>query len=141
VTKPFQRKTITVAEDSKDLQDSGRSTDSLSLKELERYIRKNKEAGLDTLRYEVDYQAKLSFAFAGLVMALIGIPFSVGKARSGGTAANVGITIGLAFAYWAFYSSGLTLGRHAAIAPALAAWVPNVLMAGLAIFALMRLKK
>ena len=78
---------------------------------------------------------------AALVMSLIGIPFSVGKQRSGSAAFNVGITIGLAFAYWAFYSSGITLGKHGAIPPILAAWVPNVAMSALAVFTLVRMRR
>ena len=74
-------------------------------------------------------------------MSLIGIPFSVGKQRSGSAAFNVGITIGLAFAYWAFYSSGLTLGRHGALPPVLAAWVPNVAMVAFAVFMLIRMRR
>lgn len=142
VSQSFSKKKITVAEEAKDLVSSGQSTDSLSLKEMSRFIKKNKESGqIDTTRYEVDYHGKLSFAMAALVMSLIGIPFSVGKARSGSAAFNVGITIGLAFAYWALYSSGLTLGRHGALPPVLAAWAPNVLMTGFAMFMLVRLKR
>lgn len=141
MTQEFTEKRITVAEDAKDLQSSGQTTESLSLKELARFIKRNKESGLDTLRYEVDYHAKFSFALAGFVMCLIGIPFSVGKARSGSAAFGAGVTIGLAFAYWAFYSSGLTLGKHGAIPPILAAWVPNVVMIAFAVFALVRMRR
>lgn len=141
MTQDFQAKRITVAEDAKDLQSSGATTDSLPLKELARFIKRNKESGLDTLRYEVDYHAKFSFAMAAFVMSLIGIPFSVGKARSGSAAFGAGITIGLAFAYWAFYSSGLTLGKHGALPPILAAWIPNVVMSGFAIFSLVRMRR
>lgn len=141
MTQAFKQKKITVSEDAKDLQSSGHMTESLSLKELERFIKRNKESGLDTLTYEVDYHAKFSFAMAAFVMSLIGIPFSVGKARSGSAAFGAGITIGLAFAYWAFYSSGLTLGKHGALPPIMAAWVPNVVMSSFAIFALVRMRR
>ncbi len=141
MTQDFKAKRITVSEDAKDLQSSGQSTESLPLHELRRYITRNKEAGLNTTPYEVDYQAKFSFALAAFVMSLIGIPFSVGKARSGSAAFGAGITIGLAFAYWAFYSSGLTLGKHGAIPPVLAAWAPNVLMSAFAVFMLVRIRK
>lgn len=141
MTQTFTRKTIKVEEDSKDLQNSGRAADSLSLSELDHFIKKNKSGGLDTTRYEVDYHGKFSFALAALVMSLIGIPFSVSKTRSGSTAFNVGITIGLAFVYWAFYSSGLTMGRHGALSPVLAAWIPNVAMMAFAVFLMIRMKR
>ncbi len=141
LTQAFKQKRITVSEDAKDLQSSGQTTDSLSLKDLQRFIKRNKESGLDTLTYEVDYHSKFSYAMAAFVMSLIGIPFSVGKARSGSAAFGAGVTIGLAFAYWAFYSSGLTLGKHGALPPVMAAWVPNVVMSAFAIFLLVRMRR
>lgn len=127
MTQNFKQKTITVSEDSGDIQKSSQETDTLRISELRRYIDRNKAAGLETLAYEVEYHAKFSFAFAAFVMSCIGIPFAATRARSGGAALNVGITIFLAFIYYAAYSSGITLGRHGALPPIIAVWVPNVL--------------
>lgn len=141
LTSSFKTKSIVMAEDSKDLQSAGQTADMMSQKELERFIEKNKGAGLDTVAYEVDYHAKISFAFAGLVMCLLGIPFSVGRARSGGTMLNVGICLALVFAYYVFYSSGITLGQHGTLPPALAAWAPNIIMTALAFLLLKKAKR
>ena len=141
MTQEFRKKTIAVAEDTMDIQKSSQSTDTLGISELRRYIQRNKEAGLDTLRYEVDYHAKFSFAFAAFVMSFIGIPFSVTRQRSGGAAFGVGMTILLAFGYWAAYSSGITLGRHGAVPPVVAVWLPNTIMVAIAGILLARLKK
>jgi lipopolysaccharide export system permease protein len=141
MTQEFEHKTITVSEDVKDIQKSSGSTDGLTLSELKRFISRNKESGLDTLRYEVDYYARFSMAFAAFVMSFLGIPFSVTRQRSGGAAVNVGITILLAFGYWAAYSSGITLGRHGALPPIAAVWVPNIVMVILSAFFLFRLKR
>lgn len=141
LTQDFKQKTITVAEDTADIQKSSVSTDSLSLSELSHYIERNKEAGLETLSYEVEYHAKFSFAFAAFVMSCLGIPFSVSRQRTGGAAFNVGITLVLAFGYWAAYSSGITLGRHGAVMPIVAVWLPNVASLVLSAFFLVRLKR
>jgi lipopolysaccharide export system permease protein len=129
LTSQFKKKTIVMSEDAKDLGSTANTADVLSLKELSDFIRRNKDAGLDTISYEVDYHSKFGFAAAALVMTLVGIPFSVGKARSGGTMINVGICLGLVFFYWIFYSSALTLGKHGQMNPIAAAWIPNVAMA------------
>ncbi len=134
LTSQFGKKTIVMSEDAKDLSSTANTADVLSLKELSRFIKKNKEAGLDTLSYEVDYHSKYGFALAALVMTLAGIPFSVGKARSGGSMLNVGLCLGLVFVYWIFYSSALTLGKHGQIPPIAAAWVPNLAMAFFGVF-------
>lgn len=132
LTSPFKNKTLIMSADSKDLQSSGQTSDMLSQDELKKFIDKNKEAGLDTVTYEVDFASKYSFSLAGLVMCLLGIPFSVGRARSGGTMMNVGICLGLVFLYYIFYSSSITLGQHGTMPPVVAAWVPNISMTGLA---------
>lgn len=141
LTRSFVDKTITMNEDLKDIQSTASSSETMSLKELSRFIERNKEAGLDTLGYEVDYHAKFGFALASLVMSLVGVPFSVGRSRSGGLFVNLGVCLGLAFLYWVAYSSGLTLGVHGVLPPVVAAWGPNILTMGLAFFLLKRLKR
>jgi lipopolysaccharide export system permease protein len=141
LTQDYKTKTITVSEDVAELQKSSQSTDTLSLVELKHFINRNKEAGLETLRYEVDYHAKFSFALAAFVMSFLGIPFSVSRARAGSAAFSIGITIVLAFLYWAAYSSGITLGRYGVLPPLIAVWVPNLAMIALSAFFLFRLKR
>jgi lipopolysaccharide export system permease protein len=127
LTKSFVEKTISMNEELKDIQSTTNSSELMSLKELHHFIVRNKEAGLDTLRYEVDYHGKFGFAFASFVMSVVGIPFTVGRSRSGGTFMNLGICLALAFGYWVAYSSALTLGQHGAVPPFVAAWGPNLL--------------
>lgn len=141
LTRSFADKTISMNEDLKDIQSTSNSSNMMSIRELSRFIERNKEAGLDTLSYEVDYHAKFGFAFAALVMSLVGIPFSVSRARSGGIFVNLGICLGLAFLYWVGYSSGLTLGEHGVLPPILAAWGPNMVTASIALVLLKRLKR
>ena len=141
LTSEFKEKTIVMGEDAKDLSSTANTSDVLSLDELSQFIKKNKEAGLDTLRYEVDYHSKYGFALAGFVMALLGIPFSVGKARSGGLMANIGVCLGLVFLYWVFYSSALTLGYHGQLPAILASWGPNVIMGALGLFLIRRMRR
>jgi len=141
LTSNFKEKTILMGEDAKDLGSTANTSDILSLNELAQFIKRNKEAGLDTLRYEVDYHSKYGFAFSALVMSLLGIPFAVGKARSGGIMLNVGICLGLVAFYWIAYSSSLTLGNHGQIPPLVAAWAPNLLSLVVAFFLFHRLKR
>ena len=133
----FLEKTIVMSEEAQDLRSTGQTSDILTQSELSRFIGKNKEAGLDTIRYEVDYHSKFSYAFAGLVMSLLALPFCVGT-RGGSMAKNIGISLGLVLGYWILYSTSQTLGHHGQIAPILAAWFPNFTMTGLGVFLLLR---
>lgn len=141
LTKSFEEKVISMNEDLSDIQRSSNSSAVMSLNQLGKFIDRNKEAGLDTLRYEVDYHAKFGFAFAALVMCLLAVPFSVTRARSGGAFVSLGVCLLLAFGYWATYSSALTLGQHGVLPPLLAAWGPNIIAVALAAFFLLRIKR
>ena len=114
----------------------------MTVGELRQYIRKNKEAALDTNRYEVAYHAKFGFAFISFVMAFLGIPFSVARERSGGGfALNVGICFGLVFGYFLLISIFSSLGNRGAISGLLSAWLPNAIMLAFAVRLLLRIKK
>ncbi|MFP5519858.1 MAG: LPS export ABC transporter permease LptG [Bdellovibrionia bacterium] len=132
LTSKFKNKTIVMGEEAQDLQNSGQTSEMLSQEELKKFIEKNSEAGLDTLAYQVDYHAKIGFAFTGLVLALLGIPFSVSRARSGSAMLNLGICLGLVFAYYVLNSSAITLAQHGAMPPWLGGWAANGVMAAMA---------
>lgn len=140
-TQSFKSKTIPLLDDVNQIQESASSSDVQSIAQLRRFIKKNKDAGLETMGYEVDYHAKFGFAFSAFVMAFLGVPFSSRPQRSGGRFLQIGLCIGLAFVYWALYSSGITLGRHGVLMPFFAAWLPNILTVGATFFLLLHLRK
>ena len=137
----FKEKKITMQEDAQDLSSTGQTSDLLTQSELRQYIGKNKDAGLDTTSFEVEYHTKFSFSLAGLVMSLLALPFSVGQARGGGMVKNVGFCLGLVITYWIFFSSTQAIGNHGVIPAILAAWIPNVVMSGIGTLFLLRLNK
>lgn len=137
----FTEKTIQMSEDAHDLRSTGQTSDLLTQAELKQYISRNKDAGLDTTTFEVEYNTKFSFALAGLVMSLLALPFGVGHTRGGGMMRNIGICLGLVLVYWIFFSSSQALGNHGHVAPFIAAWAPNFVMGGVGMFFLLRLNK
>lgn len=141
ISKEFKTKKVRMMEDLADIKSTNHSADVMSVEQLKRFISKNKKAGLDTLRYEVEYQGKFAFAFAGLVLALIGIPFSTSHERQGGGVANIGVCMLLAFGYWILFSSSLTMGKNGYLPPLISAWGPNVFMAAAAYYFLLKQKK
>lgn len=141
IAEKFDQRVLVIGEDVIDIKTSSRASSIMGVTELRRYIARNKEAGLNTTPFEVDYFAKFGFVFTGLVMILLGIPFSVSSARSGGVLANLQKCLLLTLIYWSVYSSGLTLGRHGALPPIVAAWGPNLLMTALAFILIWRQKK
>ncbi|MDZ4676693.1 MAG: LPS export ABC transporter permease LptG [Oligoflexia bacterium] len=141
LTQTFKEKTITLDEKPTDIQGIDANSDLMTVGELRRYIKKNKDAALDTTRYEVAYHGKFAFAFVSFVMAFLGIPFSVSKDKSGSFALSIGLCFGFVFMYWTLVSIGLSLGRNGTVNAFLAAWTPNAVMLSMAVFFLLRLKK
>jgi lipopolysaccharide export system permease protein len=141
LTQSFDKKAILVDDDVSDIQQSASFSEVVSIGELRQYIKKNKESGLNTIRYEVDLQAKYGFALASFVMAFLGIPFSVSNSRSGGRMKGVSICIILAFVYWALLNVGISFANHGVIPPFVSAWFPNIFMIGISVLFLLRLKR
>lgn len=141
MSQEFKEKVISLNNMVDNVQSTSQYSESVSTSELKHFIKKNKEGGLDTLRYEVDYYAKFGISFAAFVMSFIGIPFSVRSNRSSGAIMSVGICIVLAFVYWLLFSSGLTLGKHGSIPPLLSAWIANIVAVAFTFFLLLRLKR
>ncbi len=138
----FLEKKIAMSEDAQDLRSTGQTSDLLTQTQLSQFINRNKDAGLDTVKYEVEYHVKFSFALAGLVMSLLALPFCVGHTRGGGgMVRNIGICLGLVMTYWILHSSSQTLGLHGSLNPILSAWLANIVMGTIGVFFLLRLRR
>lgn len=138
MTRDFKNKMITMSDELSDIKSAPPTSDVLSVAELRRYIRKNKALSLDTKSFEVDLHGKIAFAFSGIVLALLGIPFTTKSQRQGGVMVNIGVCCGLALVYWILFSAGLSIGKHGTLPPFIAAWGANFLLLSGALFALKR---
>jgi lipopolysaccharide export LptBFGC system permease protein LptF len=87
----------------------------------------------------VGAQRKLAYPFVTLIMTLIAIPFAVTMGRSG-TMAGIAAGIGLAIAYWGANTLSAALGAGGALAPAIAAWAPNLIFGAGAIYLLLTVR-
>jgi lipopolysaccharide export system permease protein len=108
--------------------------------ELKRYIRKLQMEGYDATRYIVDLQGKIAFSLVSLILAVIGISFSLRSERSGGIAQGIGAGLIIGFSYWLIYAFGMSLGRSGALPPLLAAWLGNILFGGASVWLFLRIK-
>ncbi|MCX5838504.1 MAG: LPS export ABC transporter permease LptG [Deltaproteobacteria bacterium] len=95
--------------------------------ELNRYIRKLQSEGYDATRYVVDLQGKIAFPLVSIILAVIGISFSLRSERSGGIAQGIGAGLVIGFSYWLVYAFGMSLGRSGTLPPVVAAWFANIL--------------
>ncbi len=111
----------------------------MNYQELERYIGELAASGVDVVPLRVSLERKLSFPLVTLILTLIAVPFAVTTGRHG-TLYGVGIGIMLAIAYWVVISVFAAFGSAGLLTPVLAAWAPNVLFGGSAIYLLLTVR-
>lgn len=141
ITHQFQSKTAEyILEKPEDLKEVG-NLETMSYQELKGYIEKNKRAGFDTVRHEVNLYAKVAFIVACLIMAFIGIPFAAKNPRSGGMTLSFGTGLVIAFFYWLCLNAGLTFGYSRTLPPLISAWITNVVFAIAGFYLLKRQNK
>ena len=108
----------------------------MSYQELGSYIGSLEASGVDVVKRKGDLERNLSFPFVTLILTLIAVPFAVTTGRHGALY-GVGIGITLAIGYWVVISVFAAIGSAGLLSPLLAAWAPNVLFGGSAIYLLL----
>ncbi len=141
VTKHFDRQTMTLNESPGDFKEIEKEVETLRLKNLWRYIQRNKSAGIDTKSREVTFWSKISMALVPLIMALLGIPFASKHHRHSSIARDISLCFFIVIVYWLFFSSALSMGKTGWVPPFWAAWTPNFLFFGFGIFMVLRTRR
>ena len=141
MTRRFATQSMTLNESPKDFQEIEKEVETLRLKNLWRYIQRNKDAGIDTHSYEVVFWSKISLALVPLVMALLGIPFATQHHRHASLARDISYCFLIVLVYWLLFSSSLSIGKSGRIPPLWAAWGPNFLFFAFGLFMVLRTRR
>jgi lipopolysaccharide export system permease protein len=107
--------------------------------ELQRYINSLRRSGNDANKLIVKQQLKLTLPVACLVIALFGAPLAVTAPRAG-TAIGIAISLGTTIIYLTMIQISQAVGASGVIDPIFAAWFPNVLFLGAALWLLRRVR-
>jgi len=107
--------------------------------QLEDYIRELRQSGFDTVHLNVQLQKKLSVPLFAFIMALIAAPFAF-LTGSKGAMAGVGVSLGVAVAYWAIGQTFEQFGNVNQLPAALAAWAPDAIFALAATYLMARMR-
>ncbi len=124
-----------------DLNEPGQGHMSMTMGELKRLIKILESEGYSTYRYRTDLYARVAFPFVSLIMVLLGVPFPLRGARSGGIASGVGLSIVIAFSYWIVFALSTSLGSGGVVPPLLAAVFPDILFLATAGYLLAHVKE
>lgn len=139
---PFEDKTATFPELDEPpgyFRKEVKLSQQMNVFELANYIRELSQSGLDTVRLQVQLQSKFSVPLFALIMALISVPFAF-LTGNRGAMAGVGVSLGIAIAYWSVSKLFEQIGFLNQLPPAVAAWAPDAVfaLAGLYLMARMR---
>lgn len=137
----FEQRPTTFAETPLDFQELRRDPKQLSYQELSAYVQTLRRSGLDPTSYIVDREVKLSFPFAMVVMAVLGIPCSLRSPRAGSVAGGVALTLLIAAGFWVLLSVGISLGHGGRLPPFLAAWGANAVSLSVGLWLLMTVRQ
>ncbi len=111
----------------------------MNFKQLAAYIEDLRQSGFDTVHLRIQLQKKFSVPMFAFIMALISVPFAF-MTGSRGAMAGVGVSLGIAVAYWAFGQLFEQIGNVNQLPAALAAWSPDAIFALTGTYLLTRLR-
>ncbi len=111
----------------------------MTFEQLGEYIAEMRQSGFNTIPLQVQFHKKFSTPLFAFVMALLSVPFAF-LTGTRGALTGVGVSLGIAVAYFALNYLFEQLGNAGQLPPHLAAWSPNALftLAGLYLMSRMR---
>jgi lipopolysaccharide export LptBFGC system permease protein LptF len=111
----------------------------MSYRQLSDHVAALRSGGFNVVPYVVALHRKLAFPFVTLIMALIAVPFAVTTGKRGAMY-GIGAGIVLAILYWTAISVFGAIGAGGLMAPALAAWAPNIIFGCAAMYLLLTVR-
>ena len=112
--------------------------EEMTAKELKEMIRIKKVTGQDYLSDIVNYHMKFSVPFACLIFSILGATMGLKPHRSS-SAKGLGISLVVILAYYVLLSVGMGMGISQVLPPFFAAWLPNIVVGGFALYLLKKL--
>ncbi len=100
--------------------------EELTLTELKAYAADRIRTGNDPTRIEIEFHSRIAFAFAGLIVVLLGVPLSINR-RTGSLAIQFGISLVVTFLYLVFMKIFQAMGKNGIFNPILTAWSANII--------------
>jgi lipopolysaccharide export system permease protein len=139
VVSPFAKQQLTIRETPKDFKVIEKEVDRLRIKDLIRFIERNKSSGIDSKVFEVKLHSRFSLSFIPIIMCLLALPFSVSRSREGRLGKDLTLAMIITFFYWLSYSICLSMGQNGMVTPILAAWLPSAVFGVLALILMKRM--
>lgn len=101
---------------------------------LYKHIQRQKDRGIGNIQsFEIEYHKRFASIASAFILTVIGASLSSRKVK-GGMGLNIGIGLLLSVSYILFMTLSSTFAVSGLVSPLIAAWIPNVIFIGIAIF-------
>jgi LPS export ABC transporter permease LptG len=111
----------------------------MNFRELAHYIREVRASGLDTTPLQVQYYKKFAVPLFAFIMAILSVPFAF-LVGNRGAMSGVGISFGIAIAYWVVGTLFEQVGDLNQLPAVMAAWAPDAIFALAGFYFMARMK-
>lgn len=125
----FGEMRVALTRSPKQLAAPRRDPYDMTIGELRRQIAALRAVGESAVRHAVSLQWKLAIPTSSVIFALLAVPLGLRPQRSG-RATGLGLTVLVLLSYYVMMSVTLTLGERGQIPSFWAAWLPNLVLAG-----------
>ena len=125
----------TLRESPADLLAQPKAPDEMRYSELRRYIDALTRSGSNAKKLQVELALKVAIPFICLLIALFGAPLAISSPKSG-AAWGVAASLATTFIVLLMFQLAKAVGAGGVLPPALAAWLPNILVGTAAIYLL-----
>ena len=126
VVESFEEKKGLIPEKPSDYKTLEVQPETMRLKELRKFISRNRNYGLDTTRQQVSYHERISMVFTPIIFVLLGIGFALKPLKTQSVAKGVGFCFVIVFIYLILFRLTVSVGKEGHIPPFLAGWTPNL---------------
>lgn len=125
----FQEQSIAIKYSPADFYIGDKNPEEMTINELNEFIGLKQKMGVDVTDFKIQMNMKIAIPFASLVFALLGAPLGISPRRAS-SSIGLGLSIIVIFLYYILTFISMAVGELKLIAPALAAWLPNILTGG-----------
>jgi len=117
-----------------------RKPEEMTLSELKTYSDEQLRTGNNPTAISIEYESRIAFAFASIVVVLFGLPISANR-RRGGLAIQFGINLLITFTYLVFMKVSQAFGKSGQLNPLTTAWLANFIFLLAALYNIKRAQK
>lgn len=133
-TNVYPQMPLVIDEVPADFYNLERRAETMSYRQLKRYVEKLQTEGVSVTGYLVDLAAKVAFPFVNFVVVLVGFPFALISARMGNLTMSFIAGVSIGFAYYVVHAFSVSLGSGELIPVHLAAWSANIILTAVGLF-------